>query len=175
MRTSSVASQSSSSGCDGGSPWTPKFSAVFTSPRPKWCCQIRLTLDAGGQRVVRRDEPSRQPEPVARRIGGRPAGTKACPARPRDLVGHGRTGRSSARRSAVASAHVLHHHHRRDGLLVLGLLPSSLSACFLVPYDPGRPRSPGRTRRSASPIVVASAAGSAGARCPASRCRRPSR
>ena len=44
VRTSSVASQSSSSGCDGGSPWTPKFSAVLTRPVPKWCCQIRLTV-----------------------------------------------------------------------------------------------------------------------------------
>ena len=38
----SVASQSSSSGCDGASPWRPKFSGVATNPRPKSCCQIAL-------------------------------------------------------------------------------------------------------------------------------------
>ena len=42
--TSSVASQSSSSGCDGGSPRTPKSLGVATIPRPKWCCQSRLTI-----------------------------------------------------------------------------------------------------------------------------------
>ena len=42
-RTNSVASQSSSSGWLGGSPWAPKSSTVFTSPVPKSICQSRLT------------------------------------------------------------------------------------------------------------------------------------
>ena len=40
---SSVASQSSSAGCDGGDPWVPKSSLVSTMPRPKSCSQSRLT------------------------------------------------------------------------------------------------------------------------------------
>jgi len=43
VRTNSVASQSSSSGCEGRSPCVPKSSAVFTSPTPKTVCQYRLT------------------------------------------------------------------------------------------------------------------------------------
>src|SRR5436305_2097958 len=38
-----TASQSSSSGWLGGSPWAPKSSAVFTKPVPKNCCQNRFT------------------------------------------------------------------------------------------------------------------------------------
>ena len=44
LRISSDASQSSSSGCDGGSPRTPKSLGVATIPRPKWCCQRRFTI-----------------------------------------------------------------------------------------------------------------------------------
>ena len=40
----STASQSSSSGCDGGSPCDPKSSAVFTMPVPNTCCQNRFTV-----------------------------------------------------------------------------------------------------------------------------------
>ena len=40
----SVASQSSRSGCDGGSPRKPKLSEVVTKPVPKYSCQIRLTV-----------------------------------------------------------------------------------------------------------------------------------
>ena len=40
----STASQSSSSGCDGGSPILPKLLGVRTSPSPKWCCHRRLTI-----------------------------------------------------------------------------------------------------------------------------------
>src|SRR5204862_4842403 len=40
----STASQSSSSGCDGGSPCEPKSSAVFTRPVPKISCQKRFTV-----------------------------------------------------------------------------------------------------------------------------------
>ena len=43
-RTNSVASQSSSSGCVGGSPCVPKSSLVSTMPRPKNCSQTRLTV-----------------------------------------------------------------------------------------------------------------------------------
>ncbi len=41
--TNSVASQSSSSGCDGLSPCVPKSSDVRTMPRPKNSCQMRFT------------------------------------------------------------------------------------------------------------------------------------
>src|SRR5262245_22976408 len=51
-RTNSRASQSSSSGWLGGSPSRPRSLAVVTSPRPKCCCQTRLTIT----RVVRRSE-----------------------------------------------------------------------------------------------------------------------
>ena len=40
----STASQSSSSGCVGCSPILPKLSSVATMPRPKWWCQMRLTM-----------------------------------------------------------------------------------------------------------------------------------
>ena len=38
------ASQSSSSGCVGGSPCRPKSPGVRTRPWPKWCIQTRLTI-----------------------------------------------------------------------------------------------------------------------------------
>ena len=41
----STASQSSSSGCDGGSHWMPRSSLVATMPVPKYACQTRLTSD----------------------------------------------------------------------------------------------------------------------------------
>ena len=41
----STASQSSSSGCDGGSHCTPRSSLVATMPVPKYACQTRLTSD----------------------------------------------------------------------------------------------------------------------------------
>src|SRR2546421_307221 len=43
--TNSTASQSSSSACDGASPFNPKSSLVLTSPVPKYVCQTRLTID----------------------------------------------------------------------------------------------------------------------------------
>ena len=43
-RTNSFASQSRSSGWLGGSPSRPKSLGVPASPRPKWYCQIRLTI-----------------------------------------------------------------------------------------------------------------------------------
>jgi hypothetical protein len=39
----SLASQSSNSGCDGGSPCTPKSALVRTRPVPKNCCHNRFT------------------------------------------------------------------------------------------------------------------------------------
>src|SRR5436309_2122790 len=42
--TNSPASQSSNSGCVGGSPSLPNSLGVGTMPRPKWCCQRRLTI-----------------------------------------------------------------------------------------------------------------------------------
>ena len=47
--TKRVANQSSSSGWLGFSPRRPKSLAVATRPRPKWYCQMRLTIT----RVVR--------------------------------------------------------------------------------------------------------------------------
>ena len=44
VRTNSVASQSSSSGCDGSAPAFPKSFGVSTSPFPKWPIQTRLTI-----------------------------------------------------------------------------------------------------------------------------------
>ena len=38
------ARKSSNSGWVGGSPKRPKSLALATSPRPKWCCQSRLTI-----------------------------------------------------------------------------------------------------------------------------------
>src|SRR5215467_11039204 len=40
----SVASQSSSSGCEGEPARVPKSLGVRTRPEPKWYCQIRLTI-----------------------------------------------------------------------------------------------------------------------------------
>src|SRR2546425_855341 len=40
----SQASQSSSSGCEGGSPCLPNSSTVSTMPRPKYCSQRRFTI-----------------------------------------------------------------------------------------------------------------------------------
>src|SRR5256885_16832070 len=42
FRSKLVASQSSSSGCVGGTPCDPKSSGVRTIPSPKWYCQTRL-------------------------------------------------------------------------------------------------------------------------------------
>ena len=42
--TNSAASQSSNSGCVGGSPDIPRFSEVGTMPTPVRCCQSRLTI-----------------------------------------------------------------------------------------------------------------------------------
>ena len=39
-----TASQSSNSGCVGRDPILPKLFGVATSPRPKCCCQMRLTI-----------------------------------------------------------------------------------------------------------------------------------
>ena len=76
----SVASQSSSSGWDGGSPWRPKFSGVATRPRPKSCCQAALTATraerglAGSTSQRARSCRSGSPAPSRPRSGGRNAG-----------------------------------------------------------------------------------------------------
>ena len=62
-RRTRSASQSSSSGCVGGVPCVPKSFSVSTRPRPKYCCQMRLTVDAAGQRVLAVDQPAGQVEP----------------------------------------------------------------------------------------------------------------
>ena len=49
----------------GGSPRTPKFEGVATIPRPKWCCQIRLTITRAVSGWSGRVSQSRQLEPSA--------------------------------------------------------------------------------------------------------------
>ena len=60
----STASQSSSSGCDGGRACTPKSSADSTNPAPKNSCQKRFTMTRANRGLVAIDHPARQPEPV---------------------------------------------------------------------------------------------------------------
>ena len=60
----SMASQSSSSGCDGGVPCVPKSFSVSTRPRPKYCCQTRFTITRAVSGFSRADEPLREVEPV---------------------------------------------------------------------------------------------------------------
>ncbi len=60
--TNSVASQSSSSGCVGMEPCAPKSSSVSTSPRPKYCIQMRFTVTRGVSGFLLRDEPAREVE-----------------------------------------------------------------------------------------------------------------
>ena len=68
----STASQSSSSGCVGGSPILPKLSSVPTMPRPKWWCQSAIDDDARGQRVVAASRATRAS--ASRRPDVRPSG-----------------------------------------------------------------------------------------------------
>jgi hypothetical protein len=79
-RTNSTASQSSSSGCVGGSPIFPKFSSVDTMPRPKCFCHSRLTMTRAvsglSGEAIQRASASRRPDvrPSGRAIavGGSP-------------------------------------------------------------------------------------------------------
>src|SRR3974377_2352355 len=64
-----TASQSSSSGWLGGSPWLPKSSAVFTNPVPKHCCQKRVTATRAGGGGPRDPQPGGEAQPVARGVG----------------------------------------------------------------------------------------------------------
>ena len=64
--TNSAASQSSSSGCVGASPWVPKLLGERTMPRPKWCCQTRLAITRAVSGLSRRRDPVGQD-----RAGGR--------------------------------------------------------------------------------------------------------
>ena len=63
----STASQSSSSGCVGGSPILPKFSSVATMPRPKCFCQRRLTMTRAVSGFSREPIHFGQRQPAARR------------------------------------------------------------------------------------------------------------
>ena len=60
-----VARWSSSSGCDGRSPVTPKLSTVETIPRPNRWCQTRLTITRGGERDCGAGQPAGQLQPAA--------------------------------------------------------------------------------------------------------------
>ena len=64
----STASQSSSSGCVGGSPILPKFSSVATMPRPKCFCQRRLTMTRAVSGFCGERDPPRQREAAARGV-----------------------------------------------------------------------------------------------------------
>ena len=76
----STASQSSSCGCVGGSPILPKLSSVATMPRPKWWCQMRLTITRAVSGFCARAEPLGQRPPAARRaaVGGRNLGRRVA-------------------------------------------------------------------------------------------------
>ena len=105
-RMNSSASQSSSSGCVGRSPSTPKSPGVSTSPRPKWCIQTRLTSTratsgcrAARQVARRRPAGGRSSAAPGRRPGSRArpaaaARTVRSPGRPPAWAGRSRRGRS---------------------------------------------------------------------------------
>ena len=58
----SEASQSSSSGWVGRSPWVPKSSLVKTMPRPKTSCQMRFTATREVSGCLWRDQPAGEAE-----------------------------------------------------------------------------------------------------------------
>src|SRR5262249_40399584 len=66
----STASQSSSSGCDGGSPLTPKSPLVRTMPVPKTSCQKRLTVTRAVSGCSGRRSHWANPRRVRGRAGG---------------------------------------------------------------------------------------------------------
>ena len=67
----SQASQSSSSGCDGGSLCVPRSSLVLTNPVPKYACQTRLT----NARAVVGDLRSTSQRAKVSRVGSQPSGS----------------------------------------------------------------------------------------------------
>src|SRR5262249_5516998 len=67
----STASQSSSSGCEGGSLCVPRSSLVTTSPVPKYACQARLT----SARAVVGDFSSTSHFANVNRVGGASGGS----------------------------------------------------------------------------------------------------
>ena len=79
----STASQSSSSGCDGGSLCVPKSSLVATRPVPKYACQTRLTIARAVVGDFAVDQPLRERQAgSAARPAAAGAGTPARPASP---------------------------------------------------------------------------------------------
>ena len=70
VRMNSVASQSSSSGCEGHSPCAPKSSTVFTMPVPKYICQKRFTVTRAEQRIAGIDQPFGEAQAIVRSAGG---------------------------------------------------------------------------------------------------------
>src|SRR6476469_404738 len=76
VRTNSVASQSSNSGCDGASPCDPKSSVVLTIPVLKYICQNRFTVT----RAVNGFDGLTSQRARPSRFGGYPAGDDASPA-----------------------------------------------------------------------------------------------
>ena len=92
--TNSVASQSSSSGWRRPSPIVPKSLGVATIPRPKWCCQRRLTITRAvsglSGRVSQSASAVRRPldrvgRPRSSEIRHGSRGRPGTPARPRAL------------------------------------------------------------------------------------------
>ena len=82
----SHASQSSSSGCDGGSPCEPRSSSVFDRPMPKNCFQSRFIVTRAVSGFSLGHDPTGQiepREPLVLRLGIARQILAATPARPR--------------------------------------------------------------------------------------------
>ena len=81
----STASQSSSSGWLGHSPWAPKSAVVRTMPVPKNICQRRFTATRAVSGFSGIDDPLGEAEAIGRRAGGQRrqhggrAGGQLCP------------------------------------------------------------------------------------------------
>ena len=108
--TNSLASQSSSSGCDGGVPWVPKSFSVSTRPRPKNCLPERLTVTRAVSGFAGSTSHCARSSRVAalrlqRRQHGRHAGRDLAP---------GRVKSPPSRTCVVARRLPLADDHRRD-------------------------------------------------------------
>ena len=110
----SVASQSSSSGCDGGAPCVPKSSLVSTMPRPKNCSHARLTATRAVSGLSLVDQPARQAQPVRHLIvAHRLQRRRRAGVDPLALVHEAAAPTDERRRPLVAGA-LAHHERSRD-------------------------------------------------------------
>ena len=107
----STASQSSSSGCDGGSLCVPRSSLVPTRPVPKYACHMRLTNERAVVGELRSTSQRANVKPRRGRIRRQAdAGTPARPGRPLSPASGNRRGSGCA--SARASVASLQHQLR---------------------------------------------------------------